>query len=232
MSDNSEILQFEQPILLVGPADMNFELFEELMHQGYAVIAADGGANRLQKINVMPQAIIGDLDSLEGRAYLETQTKVVHIKEQDSTDFEKCLCHIDAPLFLAFGFTGRRFDHSLATLHSMTKLGSIKNILLVGVEDISFVHSGDFILSTLPEKKVSIFPLQPICFSHSRGLAFPLDSLEFELGKLVGTSNCTNDSEFSIFPSKKHCDTPYLITLSIECLEMIISKSSEDHRDL
>ena len=41
------------------------------------------------------------------------------IPEQDSTDFDKCLRHIAAPLVLGVGFLGGRVDHELAAFSTL-----------------------------------------------------------------------------------------------------------------
>ena len=87
-------------------------------------------------------------------------------------------------------------------------------------------------MSTLPEKPVSIFPLQSIRFACSKGLVFALDGLELKLGKLVGTSNRTNDTQFSVHPSKANHDTPYLVTISIEFLRQIIKTRLKSNPDI
>ena len=92
MKKISNTLQYDRPVILVGPADFDFGLFEKLSENGYGIIAADGGANRLYDNNMMPDAIIGDLDSLENRGNFGPDTKIIHFKEQETTDFEKCLC--------------------------------------------------------------------------------------------------------------------------------------------
>ena len=56
----------------------------------------------------MPQAVIGDFDSLSdlGRAAIPATRQHV-IPEQDTTDFDKALRSIRAPFVLGLGFSGR-----------------------------------------------------------------------------------------------------------------------------
>jgi thiamine pyrophosphokinase len=231
-------LRFERPVLLAGPADLDISLFRKLKKRGFSVIAADGGANTLLANDIVPEAIIGDLDSLvipgdrtaviseggasELREISGSKVRIIRLSEQDSTDFEKCLYSLDAPLYLAFGFTGKRFDHTLATLNVMTKYHRKKKILLFSGEDINVVHSGNFVVSPGRGQIFSIFPLMPISFSHSEGLKYPLDGLKFEIGSNIGTSNSTCADKVEIFPTPEHQKTPYLVTLPNHMLEQLL----------
>lgn len=62
-----------------------------LEKKGYSVlICADGGANAARKMNVRPDYIIGDLDSIskDTLKFFNGKSKVIGIKRQDDTDVE------------------------------------------------------------------------------------------------------------------------------------------------
>jgi thiamine pyrophosphokinase len=46
---------------------------------------------------------------------------VHHLPEQDTTDFEKCLYSVAAPLLLGVGFLGGRADHHLAAMNVLVR---------------------------------------------------------------------------------------------------------------
>ena len=58
----SEKFRFDSPVVLVGGADVNPSLLRRLAH--LPLIAADGGANHLRHSSLVPQLVIGDLDSV------------------------------------------------------------------------------------------------------------------------------------------------------------------------
>ena len=61
------------------------------------IIAADGGANAARALGLVPDLIIGDLDSVTAatrRAFAGVRT--LHIRRQDNTDIEKALDYIRA----------------------------------------------------------------------------------------------------------------------------------------
>ncbi len=222
LSNEQNILQFQTPVILLGPADVDFARLEALAKRGYPIIAADGGANYLLQKAIQPTAIIGDLDSLDRSLEIGAETTLLHITEQETTDFEKCLYSVEAPMFLALGFTGGRFDHTLATLHAMAKYIGQKYVLLIGREDASFIHMGELSLTTEPSQVVSIFPLTAIEFASSVGLKYPLNGLRLEIGKTIGTSNLATGDEVRIVPAAGYFDTAYLVSVPGDGLERML----------
>ena len=45
----------------------------------------------------------------------------MQIAEQETTDFEKAIYSTRAPVTVALGMTGKRFDHTLAALDAVTR---------------------------------------------------------------------------------------------------------------
>jgi len=211
---------FDGPVILLGGGELNRELFAQTVAQGYPLVAADGGANALTPDDPTPELIIGDLDSLADRAGWEARTKVREIAEQDSTDFEKCLYATSAPLYLAFGFLGRRFDHSLAALHVLAKFAGTKNVVLIGQEDIVFVPGPTFEAELDVGTRFSVFPLTPVNFAHSDGLAYPLDGLTLAPDTVIGTSNEVSASSVKIVTDGVP-DARYAVIMPANCLDLI-----------
>lgn len=186
-----KILAFDRGVTLIGGGPTSKSMIAEAMVLAPALVAADGGANHLAGTDLIPSAIIGDLDSLEGaedwRARLGDQ--LVHVSEQDSTDFEKCLASIDAPFFVCVGFLGGRQDHGLAALHTLIR--DPRPVVLLGTDDVAFAPQSEVRLALPVGERVSIFPLRRVQASGGAGLAYPVDGLLMEAGAQIGTSNQT-----------------------------------------
>ncbi|MEM6439445.1 MAG: thiamine diphosphokinase [Pseudomonadota bacterium] len=181
--------RFDGPVLLLGGGPVSAETREALAPRCAGLVAADGGANRLRGGALKPDAIVGDLDSLEDRAGWEARgVPVIETVDQDFTDLEKSLAWIDAPLVLAAGFLGARFDHSLAALHALLRAPG-RPVVLVGEEDVLFLAPRTWRARLAPGARVSIFPAAPVTGLRSEGLEWPLRSLAFEAGRRIGTSN-------------------------------------------
>lgn len=194
----TEIINFDDPVVLVGGGEVDVGLLQEYSH--LPIVAADGGANLLKTYAIEPAAVIGDLDSVENIDHWQATTKLIKLEEQDTTDFEKCLYSINAPHFITMGFTGNRFDHTLAALHVMQKWQTRKSVVLVSGKDVVCVKSGVVDLELPVGTRVSIYPFCRVEFSASRGLRYPLDGLAMQSGQLIGVSNISSARSVKIVP--------------------------------
>lgn len=195
---------FDRPVLLLGGGPADAALLAELRPLCGAVVAADGGANRLRGGSETPHAIIGDMDSLEDRAAWEARdgVQVVPVSEQESTDMEKCLRLTRAPLYLAAGFLGGRLDHSLGALHSLMRFAD-RRIVLVGEEDVAFLAPLHWRARLAAGARVSIFPLAPCEGIASEGLFWPLERLAMAAGERIGTSNRAERTEVALLLDRR-----------------------------
>ncbi len=102
---------------------------EKLLHQLWQEadyrVAADGGANQLYCYNLIPDAVVGDFDSIKPEVRKKLpNSKLFHVKEQDTNDADKAVRHC-----LQRGFTeinllgadGGRQDQFLSSLEILFK---------------------------------------------------------------------------------------------------------------
>ena len=222
MSDSERVkLKFDQPVIVLGGGNLNLAVLKPLVERGYPVVAADGAADEARRLGVPLNVIIGDFDSVQDTAVFEPSVSQFKISEQETTDFEKCLYSVEAPLFICFGMLGKRFDHSLAALHTVTRFCNEKHIILIDEHDASLGVNGVFEMALPSQCLISIYPLVPTQFDHSEGLLYPLDGLLLEAGKRIGTSNETNAERVKMKP-RDTAKARYLVTLPITQLDAMI----------
>jgi len=207
-------LAFEGPIAIVGGGNTDPALLRALAKSGVMLVGADGGGDVIGAAGLVPVAIIGDLDSLSDRTEWERRTRVIHIPEQITTDFQKALYSTKAPVTLALGMTGKRLDHTLAALSAVLQFAPERNLLLVDEVDVAFAAVGAFGFDAVVGERVSIHPLVPIGFTRSAGLLYPLDGLVLEPGGLIGTSNAATGGRVEIVPDGEHEGTPWLLIVA------------------
>ena len=176
------------PVVLVGGGQVRSEDLDAALKLGTRVVAADAGLDRALAAGVVPEAVIGDLDSVsaEGLAQLKAEDRH-QVSEQDSTDFDKALRHVAAPVVIGVGFTEGRLDHQLAVLHSLL-VHAHRPCVLLGQEEITLLAPPQIRVPTREGDVVSLFPLVPVS-GRSLGLKWPIDGLAFAPGKKIGTSN-------------------------------------------
>ena len=109
-------------IILANGKPPHKNVIEFLKEKGYnTLICADGGANSARKLNIVPDYIIGDLDSIGESTlkYYSGKSVIKKINRQDDTDVEKCLKFAigkNAAEAVLVGVTGDRLDHTFCTL--------------------------------------------------------------------------------------------------------------------
>ncbi|GAA3870372.1 thiamine diphosphokinase [Celeribacter arenosi] len=175
-------------VTLVGGGDLESTTLNDVLKIAPYLVAADGAADVALSFNAIPEAVIGDFDSLSADAR-ETipQDRFFHIAEQNSTDFEKCLSRIEAPLVLALGFMGARLDHELA-VYSVLMRYPERRCIVVGECDICLHVPEGISLELAPGTRVSLFPLGQVT-GKSTGLRWPIEGIEFAPNGRIGTSN-------------------------------------------
>jgi thiamine pyrophosphokinase len=208
-------LVFDRPLAIVGGGTVDAALLRELAEKGVALVGADGGADSIDAAGLLPDAIIGDLDSLENRVGWESRTRVIHIPEQITTDFQKALYSTTAPVTLALGMTGKRLDHTLAALSAVLQYAPSRRLMLVDEVDVALAVAGPIVFEAEKRERVSIHPLLPIRFRSSSGLFYPMDGLLLEPGGLIGTSNEGTGGRVEVIPEDK---TSWLLILTKERL--------------
>ena len=188
LTKNGLIVRAEEPIALFGGGYVGSEDTDLVLSRVKRVVAADGGAAALIDSGHIPDAVIGDMDSLstEYRARLPAGT-MIEIDEQDSTDFEKSLRSIDAPLVIGVGFLGARVDHQLAVFNALIRFQD-RPCILLGEHEVIFHAPPRISVRLNAGETVSLFPLRPVT-GRSTGLEWPIDGLEFAPDGRIGTSN-------------------------------------------
>ena len=221
---NKTALSFQNPITLVGGAEVSTDNFEKSIKFASNVIAADGGANTCLKYGVKPKAVIGDMDSIDETSKTQIGQELIHfVSSQDDTDFEKSLKRISAPLILGLGFLGDRLDHQMAVQTALVKHYD-KKVLLIGSHDLVFLTPPEFSITLKNECRVSIYPMGE-CSIRSTGLRWKTDDIIFSPLSTIGTSNCTTGDKIELHPTK-----PLVLTIVSRdflipaCLALLESK--------
>jgi thiamine pyrophosphokinase len=181
------IVQSSRPIIVVGAGDVSAEDLDYIVRSRHPVVAADGGARRCLDAGVLPEAVIGDLDSLADVAARIPAARIHRIDEQETTDFDKCLRSVAAPLVLAFGVAGPRLDHTLAVCTTLVHRAD-RRVIVVGAADLIFHAPPRLALDLPPGTRLSLFPMARVS-GRSEGLRWPIAGLVFEPWGRIGTSN-------------------------------------------
>ena len=162
------------------------------------IIAVDGGANKARNLNLLPDLIIGDLDSIteKNKEYYSKKNieKIKYPVEKDQTDseiaVEYCLENNFKELYLTAALGGR-IDQQLANLNLLeyiyeldleAKIISQKVEIALIKKSKKFVSKKGYRLSLLPQSK-SVKELS------IEGCKYNLDKKDIYRSKSRGISN-------------------------------------------
>jgi thiamine pyrophosphokinase len=177
-----------EPITLIGGGDLNAGDLEFALERAPLLVAADGGASAALQAGHEPVATIGDFDSLSPADLARIPAdRLFPIREQNSTDFDKALRSISAPLVLGVGFLGARVDHQLAALNTLVRRAD-RPCILIGAHEVIFHAPSQLEVALSPGDIVSLFPMALVS-GRSQGLEWSIDGLCMAPDKSIGTSN-------------------------------------------
>jgi len=170
------------------------------------VIGVDGGTHYLSSINLTPQVVIGDMDSLPQSELARLKAQRIrilrHPREKDETDFELALDHAirqGCGQILVFGALGGRTDQLVANiLLPLIYIDKARIILIRGLEELFYIKSCETIPGS-PGDTLSLLPLAgDVSGIQTTGLRYPLKSETLFFGKSRGISNELTGSEATI----------------------------------
>ena len=149
--------------LVVGNRPLSSKVIE--LAKNSLVVAADAGADRLLKFNIVPDWIIGDLDSISEKAITKLEDWTITNKDIQKTDLEKAVDYAfekGVKEIVIIGWEGGRIDHTLAAL-GMAFDPRIKLIddkftvyCVDGEKRIKGKENTLFSLIAMPEARVSV----------------------------------------------------------------------------
>jgi len=171
------------------------ELLNQLIGGDTLLLCADGGADTARRYNLVPDYIVGDLDSIsrESSAGVDP-THIIRVDADNTgTDIQKVLRHAVAlgiSEAALLGFTGRRTDHLLWNL-SVFKTFAEQIALRIVDEycDLRLIGQRIRFRATIGQK-ISLCPLNgPVDGITTTGLKFALQNESLVPGLRDGISN-------------------------------------------
>lgn len=163
-----------------------------------AILAVDGGLAHCAALGLTPQALIGDLDSVDPAQQAAYAAQGVDVQafppRKDETDFELALAYalqIGAETISVLAGLGRRWDHSLANLllAASPRFAAARITFLHGEQRL-FAFRGSARLDTPIGSRVSLIPLGRDAYGVSTtGLEYPLTEEDLPFGSTRGVSN-------------------------------------------
>ena len=163
-------------VILNGQMPTDDTIINQITNSDY-IIAVDGSANKLFDLEIIPDVIIGDLDSLQN--IKNKDIELVETPDQNKTDFRKTLewCIEKNILNISiFGISGESEDHFLGNYYTLSDFG--EKISWKAFTDFSVISPcvGNKKFESFKGQKVSLFCMKGSSTVNSENLEYPLQS--------------------------------------------------------
>lgn len=187
---------------------INYDFHKEILHDFNIIICADGGANIAKELDIIPDYIIGDMDSIKTSVfnfYKElNKTKIIKDTNPDKTDLElaiKLAETLNPSKITIFGAIGNRIDHTLANIYCLDKIKP--GIKAEIIDEISTIQLAKENLEITSEKNdiISVIPLSDVNSLNYTGFKWNVKNLNTKIG-WFGISNKILNKKASINFSK------------------------------
>ena len=163
-------------VILNGQMPTDDTIINQITNSDY-IIAVDGSANKLFDLEIIPDVIIGDLDSLQN--INNKNIELVETPDQNKTDFRKTLewCIEKNILNISiFGISGESEDHFLGNYYTLSDFG--EKISWKAFTDFSVISPcvGNKKFESFKGQKVSLFCMKGSSTVNSENLEYSLQS--------------------------------------------------------
>ena len=167
------------------------------------LVALDGAANRLLDLNLIPDVIVGDLDSITTSVLNQCESSGVHIvriPSQEKSDISKGLQWVQQEQPNAridvIGIEIGRYDHHLAAYSALFECQSSATILLNGWT-AKRVDSNPTTFQVKPDAIISLIVFGSVQGVTLEGCQYPLQNASLTTGT-QGVSNKAIESEIVV----------------------------------
>ena len=176
-------------VLIVGNGDSpSGFVLDFFVSKSSTIIALDGAAVTLQKQQIRPDVIIGDMDGLTSEqldVFQSQGIEIIHDSNQDTSDISKGLAwskeHHPGKQIDVIGISGGRLDHQLAAFSALFECQSdahlhIEDWMVVRVTKIPIHYR------TMKGKNISLIPFGEVSGVILSGCKYPLNSENLSSG--------------------------------------------------
>lgn len=182
-------------------ADGRFPSSQEtitMLKNAKQIICCDGAADKLLAFGIMPNIVIGDLDSISPDTREQLKERLIKVEEQESNDLAKAFSYCMSQGLqdvCILGATGGREDHTLGNISLLADFAKLMpNIKMFTDHGIFFVAQESGAFSSFAGQQISIFSFDPEIKISSAGLKYPLNSLQLRRWWQASLNEASGDS--------------------------------------
>lgn len=165
-----------------------------------AIYCTDGAYTYLSKLNIQPDVITGDFDSMHTNEFPDG-IEIIETPNQNFTDFEKALQIIYTRNFDSvdvYGSSGMEHDHFLGNLTAGLKFQNKLGIQFFDDYSCYFFAEKQTKLDGFIGRTISLYPFPVTMGVKTEGLKYPLNHEDLDLTSRIGTRNKAITDEVTI----------------------------------
>ncbi len=164
------------------------------------IVCCDGGAGNLIKAGYIPDAIVGDMDSLNDSVAGRFRDRIFRNSDQDTNDLTKAVTWCTRNGFfdlIILGATGKREDHTIGNISLLAEYIRDARVKMVTDTGIFMAYNESTVISSFPGQQVSVFSIDTATEITSQGLKYPLNRKKLD-NWWVATLNESPGKSFSL----------------------------------
>jgi len=194
-------------VIFCGGVIEDYDSIKKYVQGAQLILCVDSGARHCRKLQIVPDYLIGDFDSISEEDYSALAGAGASVmrfpSEKDMTDSELAVqvaCERGSRRITLLGAIGSRIDHVLSNLFLLKKLTDLniegvianeKNEIRLIKDHIELKNEKDMFVSLLPVAGNA-------AGVTTRGLYYPLENATLEVGSSWGVSNRVIDDSASV----------------------------------
>jgi thiamine pyrophosphokinase len=186
--------------MVVILADGNFPVHHvplSYLREAEHIICCDGSAKSLVLADLEPEAIVGDLDSLDTGITERFADRLYKDSEQDTNDLTKAVKWCINKRYkeiVILGATGKREDHTIGNISLLAEYAREIKVIMVTDTGTFTPLLKNSVIKCFPGQQVSIFSINPEAEVTSKGLKYQLDKLKLKNWWRATLNESTGDS--------------------------------------
>jgi len=205
-SSTRHMNNFQPQSYTVIVADGTFPQHEiplDYLKKAQRIVCCDGSTQSLLLFGMIPDEIVGDLDSLTDELADRFADRIFFDANQDTNDLTKAISWCNDMGFkdiVIIGATGKREDHTIGNVSLLAEYAGYMNVIMVTDTGILRPLLESTTISSFPGQQVSVFSIDPETKVTSRGLRYPLSGTKIKNWWFATLNEATGDSfslEFS-----------------------------------
>lgn len=189
--------------LVIAGGEIDKKILEDYIekHSNLNIIAVDKGLEALYQLDVAPNHVVGDFDSVDANILqtFKNNTKIVfhtYNPEKDNTDTDialKLAIELKSSTITIIGALGKRFDHALANIHILKSCLSARIPCQI-LDKCNRIYLVNDVISLYKDKiygkYISLIPLTTeVTGLTLKGFKYPLENACLSIGTSLGVSN-------------------------------------------